>query len=203
MPFLVADARARLNILDASQDAQLQLALDATIAIVETYLDRKLPYAAETAKFYYQRGREVMINRYPLDSTVPITASDSQGGSIASGDFKVNNTTGVVMFGGGRASDELTLTYAGGFKVYPPDLLLALWATFDAVWPTVNGGGAVSTVAAGTIESVSIPDVGTVKFATGANAAAASAGNAGAGLIPAAYLSILDRYRNHAPIGVS
>jgi hypothetical protein len=202
--FDLAGAKARLNITGTTQDVALQLALDATLAIVETYLDRKLAYATETAKFYYQQGREVLINRYPLDLTVPVTATAAQGGSIASNGFKVHHSSGAIVFGNWAASDELSITYAGGFKVYPPDLLVALWGVFDSVWPTVNGSsGGASTVAAGTIESVSIVDVGTIKFATGAAAASASASAAGAGLIPAAYLSILDRYRNHAPIGVS
>jgi hypothetical protein len=201
--FDLATAKTRLSITGTAQDVLLQLGIDSALAIVETYLDRKLAYAADTEKFYYRHGYEVMLHRYPLDATVPVLATDTNSASIASSTFKVNHLLGTLTFPGWSASDELTITYAGGFKVYPPDLLLALWGVFDAVWPSVSGAGGAATVAAGTIESVSIPDVGTVKFATGANAAAASAGAAGAGLIPAAYLSILDRYRNHAPIGVS
>ena len=199
--FNLATAKSRLSILpaDTTKDAIVQMTLDASLALAETYCDRKFLYAAEQVAFTHPRGGSLQLNRFPIEQVAEVKSDTN---TLSTG-YHFISTTGQIILDQYSGAHVVFVTYSGGYKVLPPDLELALWATFDAVWPTVNGGGAVSTVAAGTIESVSIPDVGTVKFATGANAAAASAGNAGAGLIPAAYLSILDRYRNHAPIGVS
>jgi len=193
MAFDLAAAKARLNITGTSQDVQLQGTLDTALAIVETYLDRKLEYATETIRVPYFRGDTIKVRRWPIDS---VTAVTHGYGSFTA--FKVDYADGLILFNHAHAIDELSIEYSGGFTDLPADLLFALWGVFDAVHAASSGGTA--TVAAGTIESVTIPDVGTVRFASGASAA--SAGASSGGLIPAQYLALLDRYRNHAPIGV-
>jgi hypothetical protein len=200
MSFDLLAARNRLGIVGGNQDAEIILALDTAIAIVERYLDRKLQYTQEIAKFYNVSTQSLKIDRWPIYSVVSIKGA---GGVELTG-YKVHHTNGLIEFASSVSAAELQVEYVAGFPTYPPELLLALWGVFDAAWPLVTNTGATATVAAGTIESVSIPDVGTVKFATGAAAAVASSGAGGFGsLIPAQYTALLDRFRNNAPIGVS
>jgi hypothetical protein len=87
--------------------------------------------------------------------------------------------------------EEAQLDYAGGYQDYPGDLLLALWGMFDVVWPSVRGQASVSS---GEIESVTIPDVGTVRFATG-NSGGSSGSNSGDRGVYGPFVSVLEFYR--------
>jgi hypothetical protein len=200
----LAFARDRLGYdpLDTSHDAEITNALALTLSAIETYLDRKLGYEVGVRQIVrYDLLGMVRVNRYPIDVVQSVTGR--------TGFIQFDSDTGIVYTNGAvyGSDGKYEIVYDGGYLYgdLPPELLYVFWAVFDSVWPTFSGAGsAPSTVAAGTIESVSIPDVGTVKFATGANAAAASSGAGGFGsLIPAQYTALLDRFRNNAPIGVS
>ena len=74
----------------------------------------------------------------------------------------------------------------------PADLELALWMIFDQVWATLPGGGAGTSAAGQGIESITIPDVGTIRFGSGG--ASGAAGGA-SGVLPLSSTTILNLYR--------
>ena len=194
--FDLATAKTRLNIIGATQDAALQACLDTALAVAEKYCDRQFMYAADSASFYYPYQMGLQLTRFPLEQVTSVLGSN--GNSYLN--FKMNKPTGQVLFAGAIGSDQIDVTYAGGYKTLPADLELALFTVFDNLWQTTPGwgapaGGGVAT-AGGAIKSVAIPDVGTIQFDTsGSSGAASAAGSFGGGLIPASAASLLDLYR--------
>lgn len=196
-------ARERLGYdpLDTSHDTDITNALALALSAIETYLDRKLSYL-QGEKQVVRRNLTgiVRVNRYPIEDVQSVTGR--------TGSIEFDRAEGLVYTHGSHAADgKVEIVYDGGyhFDELPPELLYVLWGVFDVAWPLVtHTGSSAPTVPAGTIESVSIPDVGTVKFATGAAASMAHSSAGGFGtLIPAQYIDLLDRFRNNAPIGVS
>jgi hypothetical protein len=185
--FDLATANTRLGI--TGQDAQLQAALNISLAMAERYCDRKFMYAAETVKFYHFAGRTMFLPRYPIEQVFSTTGLPSE--------TKVHNRLGTVEFHGEQFIEDASISYAGGYKVLPEDLELALWMIFDQVWPSLNATGGGSSLAAGSgaITSISVPDVGTLRFDTGGQSNSAGGGLSAVGLIPASSINLLDYYR--------
>jgi len=193
MTFLLADAKTRLGILpgDFTRDVLLQAGLDAALALAETYCDRKFMFTAgEVETFNFPFSASLQLHRFPLDKVTSVAPTGS--GALGTDSYQVAKLSGQVLSSGWFSAKQIDVTYDGGYKVLPPDLLLALWSIFDSVWAAMpsSGGVAPSTQA---VESVTIPDVGTVRFATGA--AASSSGGASGGFIPATAQALLSFYR--------
>jgi hypothetical protein len=196
-------ARERLGYdpLDTSHDTDITNALALALSAIETYLDRKLSYL-QGEKQIVRRNLTgiVRVNRYPIEDVQSVTGH--------TGSIGFDAAEGLVYTHGAHATDGRTeIVHDGGyhFDELPPELLYVFWGVFDVAWPLVtNTGSSAPTVPAGTIESVSLVDIGTVRFSTGANAVAASSGGGGYGqIIPSHLTALLDRFRNNAPIGVS
>ena len=193
--FDLAAAKARLGITDALKDTLIQIALDASLAVAESYCDRKFIWAKESAAFYDVYARRLQVKRYPITSVLHVKSTN--GTDYASDRYRIHKQHGYLLFNHYMLEREADVEYEGGYKVLPPDLLIALWGIFDVVWPSINGGtGAVSTVAPGTISSISIPDVGTVSFAAGGQAAAAKLTGSASFSQYGAYFHLLDAYRD-------
>ena len=197
MAYDLATAKARLNITGATQDAALQACLDTALAIAEKYCDRQFMYAVDLASFYYPYQEGLQLTRFPLEQVTSVLGSN--GNSYLN--FKMNKPTGQVLFAGAVGSDQIDVTYAGGYKTLPADLEMALFTVFENLWYATPGWGApaggsgVSTTGSA-IKSVAIPDVGTIQFDTsGSSGAASTSGSFGGGLIPASAASLLDLYR--------
>ena len=183
----IATAKTRLGITGTTQDALLQVALDTSMALAERYCDRKFAYAAETVKFMHFAGRTMFLPRYPIEQVLTSTGLPSE--------TKVHHRLGTIEFHGEQFIEDASISYAGGYKVLPDDLELGIWMILDQVWPSVSqtGGGSTS-VGGGAITSISVPDVGTLRFDSGASGS--SGGGLGAvGLIPAISINLLDPYR--------
>lgn len=194
MTFLLADAKARLGILpaDTTKDVVMQGLLGAALALAENWCDRKFMYAAETETLVHPGGLALSLLRYPIDTTTaPLVTG--QSGTVTG--WRTNAPAGLLEFDGWAPSLAYTVTYSGGYKVLPPDLELALWAIFDAVWGATPGAGKVGTATAGgVIKSISSPDIGSISFHS-PNDSSGSSGGVMGGLIPATALGILDLYR--------
>ena len=192
MAFLLNDAKTRKGILpaDATKDAILQVALDTALALAETYCNRRFMYASETATFHYPYSQSLQLNRYPLEQVVGIVPV----GQVAIGgdQYQVILGAGQIKSLGWLSAKQIDVTYAGGYKVLPADLELALWMIFDQVWATLPGGGAGTSAAGQGIESITIPDVGTIRFGSGG--ASGAAGGA-SGVLPLSSTTILNLYR--------
>lgn len=178
MSYDLATAKTRLGITGTAQDAMIQSTLDGSVAIAERYCDRRLAYASETVKFYHFEGDTMFLPRYPIEQVVSSTGLPAE--------VKIHHRLGTLEFHSPTFIEEAEISYAGGYQVYPLDLELALWGIFDTVWPAVNGG---ATVAAGAIDSITIPDVGTVRYN---NSSSSGTGNAN---VLGPYSGILDTYR--------
>jgi hypothetical protein len=183
--FDLATAKIRLGLTTTAQDALVTLTLSTAIAVAERYCDRKFMYAAETVKFYDFHGHMMFLPRYPIVAVLP-----SSTGIPST--YHVHNRLGAIELHGATYIETASIDYAGGYQVLPADLELALWGVFDTLWPTLSGGG--TTVAAGTIESITVSDVGTVRFAANSGNANASGGS-GDAAIYGPYFSILQTYR--------
>ena len=184
MSFDLATAKLRLGITDTAQDAQLQVALNTSISLVERYCDRKLTYASETVKFYHFLGDTLFLPRYPVEQVFTATGLPTES--------KVHHRLGTIELHREQFIEDASISYAGGYKVLPDDLELAMWGVFNSVWPTMNGG---ASVAAGAIDSITIPDVGTVRYNNNSGGAGASSASAANANVLGAYVSVLDTYR--------
>jgi hypothetical protein len=185
--FDLATAKTRLGITGTGPDALLQVAIDTSMALAERYCDRKFTYAAETVKFMHFAGRTMFLPRYPIEQVLSSTGLPSE--------TKVHHRLGTVEFHGEQFIEDASISYAGGYKVLPDDLELGIWMILDQVWPSVNQTGGGSTSAGGgAITSISVPDVGTLRFDSGASGSSGG-GLSAVGLIPAISINLLDPYR--------
>ena len=189
--FDLATAKVRLGTTTLG-DLDIQRALDQSLAYAEAVMDRKLTKQAMTEYFYPDKAVHTLsLSAYPVDRTVQIKVNDQPFKG------KIDAQRGLIHFEGLHYSHEIKVEYTGGFNPFPADMEGALWSVFDSVAGAMAGGGSVS--GGGDIESISIPDVGTIRFSQGDSGSGGAAGGAG-GIDPlGAYFpfltAIADRYR--------
>ena len=202
--------RVGLAAADATQDVPIGAAMNAALAFAEHYCDRKFMFARETITKTVDRDLEgVFVDRYPINRVYTL----SGGGitSVVSQQFASHSTAGVVFLNAqgqpGRrwtfgAERSVTIDYEGGYKSLPADLEYAIWAMFDAVWPTfdpsVSSGGGGSTVVAGQVKKRTVVGVGSVEYTTSADGASSGTSAAAAAdwsaVMPGAVQAILQLY---------
>jgi len=191
VPIEALRVRIGLESTDASKDTEIEAASATALALMGNYCDRLFPelLGAEEV-FTHYTGFTVPLMRYPITGVASIV--DDSGNNIS--DYHVAANRGIINLDARGEFHELTVTYDGGYPEggFPPDLLSAFYGVFDQEY-ALNEGGAVST--AGEISSVTMADVGTVKYNTSAAAAESSAG-AGA-FLPARSKSLLDSYMRY------
>ncbi len=172
----IATAKLRLGINDATMDPLVQLALDSALAVAEKYCDRQFAYRADVARFYNFGGDTLFLPRYPIEA---VFATNGLPDSI-----EIHHRLGTIEIGSYVTASDIRVDYSGGYRVFPPDLELAFWGIFDTIYPTLSG----ATPAA--VESVTIPDVGTIRYAKGNNGSTSIDAN-----VLGAYYSVLETYR--------
>ena len=179
MSFDLKSARVRVGLPadDSSKDPQIKGALNAALAIAENYCDRYFVWVEnETARFYYEASKRYSLKRYPIEVVSEVVDSD---GNFP--EYRVHHLMGRLELKNYNYAQELAITYTAGYRVFPADLELALWGIFDATYASIDkaasGEGITSGNAAGygDISSISIPDVGTVSFASTASSTTTSA----------------------------
>ena len=192
MAFLLNDAKTRQGILpaDSTKDTILQVALDTALALAETYCNRRFMYATETATFHYPFSQSLQLNRYPLEQVVGIVPVGQV--AIGTDQYQVILGAGQIKSLGWLSAKQIDVTYAGGYKTLPADLELALWMIFDSVWALIPGGGAGTSAAGQGIESITIPDVGTIRFGGGGSTGLSGGAS---GVLPISSTTILNLYR--------
>jgi hypothetical protein len=170
MGYTLAEAKIRLGIdpADTSQDADIEIAMNTALAMVEQYLNRQFLYAQEELEVIHSHGGSIQVSRYPIDTVSRMSPMIRH---------QVHNEVGLIVFHRPTITDRVELEYTGGYKVLPADLEYGLWLAFDAIWadmsaPAGSGGG--SAGAAGDVESVSLTGVGTVRFSSGASSGSSS-----------------------------
>lgn len=204
MSFDLKSARVRVGLPadDTSKDTQLIGAINASLAVAENYCDRYFVWVQdESASFYYQASKKYSLKRYPIEEVTEIIDSD---GNFP--DYKVHHLLGRIELKNYNRAEELRIIYTAGYRVFPADLELALWGIFDATFSSIDkamsGEGISDGNAAGygDISSISIPDVGTVSFASTASSITTSAvasKNALWGRF-GPFFMLLDNYKDHS-----
>lgn len=191
--FDIVTAKARLNITDATQDVAVQAMLDAALSLAERYCNRSFLYKAERVRFYDSHFGSLPLPRYPIESVTKFTG--------AGNNYHVHKSTGTITLhrdaSWWSSGHEVVVEYTGGYKVLPPDLVLALWEIFDNLWGrhTASPTAAAAATTGGAIKSIS-SDGARVEFdvSGGAVAATPNALNYDSGM-PYSAQSILDLYR--------
>jgi hypothetical protein len=178
--FDLETAKKRLGITGSDQDIQVQMALDASLMIAQRYCDRLFTYGADVVYFYYHGGDTLFLPRFPVEAIISARGIPQY--------LKIHSRMGMIQFAGYFTSEEIEIRYTGGYQVLPPDLEMALWGVFDSVWPSISG---TSDPTAGAIDSITIPDVGTIRM-NNSSGSASSANNAN---VLGPFSSILDNYR--------
>jgi hypothetical protein len=179
--------------LDAAEKA-----LALTLAIVESYLDRKLEYlAGEVETFGPPPRKRFLLRRYPLEAIGEITVDIIV---IPAECYYADAEAGVVHFYG-NAAWPTRFTYSGGYKddAWPLDLLQVMMELAAAAYPGMLAPGV--PVLAGVdapVRRVSVPNVGTIEYA-GEGAGAIDV--QGFGAISSTYTSVLSRYRAASIVG--
>ena len=190
MAWDLATAHARLGTTASTAlDAQYTLSMSSALAIVEAYLDRKLLNQAEVDEVAYPHHTGLGIKRYPIESVQSV--ANGNAGNVNISNYEVDKDAGVIKVSGYLFGDRVKVSYTGGYTTLPADLEYAMWLVFDAVNVSAAGGGGL---AAGAIESLTIPDVGTIRYASG-NAGSGGATSGAHGPIDAATIDILEPYR--------
>jgi len=204
MSFDLKSARVRVGLKedDTSKDPQLKSAINAALAVAENYCDRYFVWVDdEVARFYYQASKRYSLKRYPIEEVTEIRDSDGQFP-----EYRVHHVLGRIELKQFNYADEIMFTYTAGYRVFPADLELALWGIFDATFASIDkamsGEGISGGNAAGygDISSISIPDVGTVSFASTASSITTSAvasKNALWGRF-GPFFMLLDAYKDHS-----
>ncbi len=193
MTWDISGAKVYLGLPAAADpvlDPKLQIGLDTALAVAETYCNRRFTYAAETVVFTHIRSGVLQLSRYPIEQ-VSSVANDS--GSINTNNYHFIAGTGQIVFDGYQGGHQVSVTYAGGYKVLPADLLLALWGIFGQVYGAMSAGGGGAPTGQ-VVQSITVPDVGTIRYESSGSSTGGAGGGA-VGMIPATSVSLLDLYR--------
>lgn len=200
-------AQALLDMLGVAADdpdypekeAAAVVALSQSLALVESYLDRKLEYLAdEVEEFSEPGGGALLLRRYPIEAVASVTGE--YWTAPASG-YTVNKAAGVLTVWGWLGWPAVTVRYAGGYKPaeWPLDLVNVILQLAASLWPSIYAtGGPAPASSEGAVRRVTTPDAGTVEYFEGGGASSAVLGF---GAIPQGYLAALDRYRAASVLG--
>lgn len=140
---------------DVSKDESIQSMLEATIAIVETYLRRGIAQQSAVEEFPPPDSRKnaFALFRYPVDHINSITQE-----AVTISGWRLSKKSGVVQWPDGcciphRAccgEDDIPLVidYVGGYPddEWPADLVEAVMRAFYVRWDATGGTGNLAEV---------------------------------------------------------
>lgn len=154
------DATTAATRAPAASPAEITLAMQASESMVAGYLERDFIYKSYTDEVALSSNRGIVFTSgYPIDPGFPVNANGAPfTGTINYSTGEIFLDTASSFFGSNV--NRINLVYTAGFNPLPADLELALWAIFDEQVELIVGAGAQ----AGNIESITVPDVGTVRF---------------------------------------
>ena len=202
-----------LGVTDPDQDAQVEAAMRVAMAFVEKYCNRYFEYRENYVEYVrHVRGEGVQLHLWPFAGD--IIANDQGGVVIAKWPYMshpiadpisggnigyskaghwADSQTGIVWWSGYTRKEPLFFEYNGGYteNTWPADLLMVLMNTVSNAWDMFSNS---SSVEAGAISKMTVPDVGTIHYNVGGGDS--NAGGSGAlGPISGADSMILDFYR--------
>jgi hypothetical protein len=191
----------------ATNDTLLAAAMTASLSVAEVWLNRKLTFSVDLESFpmaYYPDS--LTLRRYPLSEIISVTHATEQmvlplepTDRPYPGRYVVHADTGLIYFQTPVASQQVVVEYEGGYVEFPADMELALWLIFDEVFGSMapDDTDDSSTGDLGAVTSITVPDVGTVRFATVSTSSVtgAASGSDANPFIPAGAAAILSPYR--------
>lgn len=178
--FDLATARVRIGLQgsDTSKDTLLTAALDAALAMAETYCDRQFKQLTSSVSLFHFEGEVIQLQRYPVTALTSLA-----GDSTTLANYHLDGATGRIVMDGCRRYHQVDVSFTGGYATYPADLELAFWVIFDGIWPSVSGAAAAA--GGGAIKAIR-SNGASVEYDTS---------SASAGGLPLASTFILDKYR--------
>jgi hypothetical protein len=190
-----AAIRTRLGLAATVTDAQIDAAADYAKALLAAYMGRPLALGTYKARFHGAVLPTLLLPVYPVQKLNALAI----GGRVQDvADWEVHGLAGLTARKGTldrfswNTPELIEVEYDAGYDPIPDDLLMVFYALVNTHLQggaSVGGGG----LAAGAIESVTIPDVGTIRYATGASAAAKD--TTGGAFAPLAdWMVVLERY---------
>lgn len=179
--------RVGLDSSDTSKDDEITAVKDISFSLMGNYCDRYFPLKADAEEvFTHIVGATIPLMRYPINSIASIIDDKGQDQTL----YHSENETGTIRFDHHIAFHQATVTFSGGYDedALPPDLLMAFYSVFDQEWALMEAGS--SGGSSGDIQSVTVQDVGTVRYATSSS----DASNAGE-FLPDRAKSLLENYK--------
>jgi hypothetical protein len=161
---LMESLRVRIGLPadEETQDAEITVVKDTSFALMGNYCDRIFPLlAGAVEKFIHHTSETIQLKRYPIVSVDSIVDESGNATTL----YHQDNETGTIYLDFVGAFHQGTVTFSGGYDEdeLPSDLLMAFYSVFDQEWE-ISIGGTVS--ASGQISSVTVQDVGTVRYTT-------------------------------------
>jgi len=178
VPIETLRERLGLDSADASRDAEIAQFNAAAFALMANYCDR---YFQEVLggeqEFVHVSGETLSLDRYPVTQITSMVNGDGREISM----YHLGKVTGLIHFDYPFAFHLLTVVTDAGYAEgeFPADLLTAYYAIFDQQ----EESGVSNT----NIESVTVADVGTVRYG--------KTDSMSGGFIPVVAGSILDSYK--------
>ena len=186
MAFDLATARIRTGTTTTPDDTAMQNILDTAIAFAERYCSRYFKNATYVEEFRDRASRTLQLHAFPEITSIDI--EDSNGKTLDISHIGLDEERGIVYGGFFVGAKALTVTYQGGYVTLPLDLEMALWGIFDNIYGDMTKTNV--TGSAGGISSVTLADVGTVKY----NTSGSGSSSDGYGYIPMTAEAILNLY---------
>lgn len=183
------DLKDWLGIEGIDQDDAIIRAMKVTMAYVERYCNRLFDYREmHSERLYLSKGNGWQIHLWPIKGDVYINQ--------AYVDFQVDNQTGVLWWPGYSVHQPAEATFSGGYlpDEWPLDLLQVLYNTIKNQWEIQGGNG---SALGGDISRITIPDVGTITYASGSSSNSNIGIGADFGPVSQADQILLDLYRLH------
>ena len=151
--------RVGLSETDGSKDQIIYDTIKTAIGIIETYLDRGIISDNEQEHFTHVDASAIQLYRYPLTDGVTITMSPELK-------YHVDKKNGIIFFDGHVTEHTLTIDYEGGYLTdfMPVALHTAVLRVFDVLGLDFDTKASIGDV--GGISRISVPDVGTIAYAT-------------------------------------
>lgn len=137
----LADAKAHLNITDATHDEELRTFIDAASQWVESRVGAVVRRSRTDT--VYANGNALLLPKAPVISvtTVAGTYGYSDTYSTAAGSLYLDADAGIVHLPTGQSwsTSPLTVTYVAGRAVVPAAIRLAALMYLKALWETQRG----------------------------------------------------------------
>ena len=188
---------------DATQDDELNQALNMAGDAIETYLDRAVVKRTLTEYFRHHFGT-VELHDYPVAiDTPPVVTLDG----ATQTDYQLWLGRGQVgqlsrlgrrpdMPMDWRAYNQVTVAYEAGYDPIPSDLANAIIYTASLIYQSNGTGNIPGGGGSGEVKSMSIYDVGSISYDVGSSSSGSGSGYfAAAGLIPDTAAQMVMRYK--------